>query len=163
MPFDLYGMEQGLKTVDLPDRPVIHNTTLLATTDYIKANEENVYAFIKGFIEAVHFFKTQPNKVVPILKRNLASRYGLEDHRYYQHLQREWARLLSKKPYPLASAIQNVYDLDVGKDPACNISVRWSRGIFITCAPSTTAGSSISSMQRKSAPVRESDHRGFSL
>jgi hypothetical protein len=25
---------------------------------------------------------------------------------------------LSKKPYPLASAIQNVYDLDVGKDPA---------------------------------------------
>ena len=118
MPFDLYGMEQGLKTVDLPDRPVIHNTTLLATTDYIKANEENVYAFIKGFIEAVHFFKTQPDKVVPILKRNLASRYGLEDDRYYQHLQREWARLLSKKPYPLASAIQNVYDLDVGKDPA---------------------------------------------
>jgi hypothetical protein len=33
-------------------------------------------------------------------------------------LQREWARLLSKKPYPLPAAIQNVYDLDVGKDPA---------------------------------------------
>jgi ABC-type nitrate/sulfonate/bicarbonate transport system substrate-binding protein len=118
MPFDLYGIEKGLKIVDLPDRPVIHNTTLLATTDYIKANEENVYAFIKGFIEAVHFFKTQPDKVVPILKRNLAERYGLDDDRYYIHLQREWARLLSKKPYPLPAAIQNVYDLDVGKDPA---------------------------------------------
>ncbi|MGH7873612.1 MAG: ABC transporter substrate-binding protein [Candidatus Binatia bacterium] len=118
MPFDLYGTEKGLKIVELPDRPVIHNTTLLATTDYIKANEENVFAFIKGFIEAVHFFKTQPDKVVPILKRNLATRYGLEDDRYYIHLQREWARLLSKKPYPLPSAIQNVYDLDVGKDPA---------------------------------------------
>jgi ABC-type nitrate/sulfonate/bicarbonate transport system substrate-binding protein len=90
----------------------------LATTDYIKQNEETVYAFIKGFIEALHFFKTQPDKVIPILKNNLAKRYGLEDDEYYIHLQREWARLLSKKPYPLASAIQNVYDLDVGKDPA---------------------------------------------
>lgn len=118
MPFDLYGVKKGLKIVDLPDRPVIHNTTLLATTDYIKQNEETVYAFIKGFIEALHFFKTQPDKVVPILKKNLAKRYGLEDDEYYIHLQREWAKLLSKKPYPLASAIQNVYDLDVGKDPA---------------------------------------------
>jgi ABC-type nitrate/sulfonate/bicarbonate transport system substrate-binding protein len=118
MPFDLYGIKKGLKIVDLPDRPVIHNTTLLATTDYIKQNEETVYAFIKGFIEALHFFKTQPDKVVAILKKNLAQRYGLEEDEYYIHLQREWARLLSKKPYPLASAIQNVYDLDVGKDPA---------------------------------------------
>jgi ABC-type nitrate/sulfonate/bicarbonate transport system substrate-binding protein len=118
MPFDLYGIKKGLKIVDLPDRPVIHNTTLLATTDYIQQNEETVYAFIKGFIEALHFFKTQPDKVIPILKKNLAKRYGLEDDEYYIHLQREWARLLSKKPYPLASAIQNVYDLDVGKDPA---------------------------------------------
>jgi ABC-type nitrate/sulfonate/bicarbonate transport system substrate-binding protein len=118
MPFDLYGVKKGLKIVDLPDRPVIHNTTLLATTDYIKQNEETVVAFIKGFIEALHFFKTQPDKVIPILKKNLAQRYGLEEDEYYIHLQREWARLLSKKPYPLASAIQNVYDLDVGKDPA---------------------------------------------
>ena len=118
MPFDLYGTKKGLKIIDLPDRPVIHNTTLLATTDYIKQNEETVYAFLKGFVEALHFFKTQPDKVVPILKRNLAKRYGLEDDEYYVHLQKEWARLLSKKPYPLPAAIQNVYDLDVGKDPA---------------------------------------------
>ncbi len=87
-------------------------------TSYIKENEETVYAFLKGFIEALHFFKTQPDKVVPILKKNLAKRYGLEENEYYVHLQREWARLLSKKPYPLPAAIQNVYDLDVGKDPA---------------------------------------------
>jgi ABC-type nitrate/sulfonate/bicarbonate transport system substrate-binding protein len=97
---------------------VIHNTTLLATTDYIKQNEETVYAFIKGFIEALHFFKTEPDQVVAILKKNLAKRYGLEEDEYYIHLQREWAKLLSKKPYPLPAAIQNVYDLDVGKDPA---------------------------------------------
>lgn len=118
MPFDLYGIKKGLHVVDLPDRPVIHNTTLLATSDYIKDNEETVYAFLKGFIEALHFFKTQPDKVVTILKKNLSKRFGLEEEEYYVHLQREWAKLLSKKPYPLPSAIQNVYDLDVGKDPA---------------------------------------------
>ncbi len=118
MPFDLYGTKKGLHVVDLPDRPVIHNTTLLATSDYIKDNEETVYAFLKGFIEALHFFKTKPDQVVPILKNNLAKRYGLQEDEYYIHLQREWAKLLSKKPYPLPAAIQNVYDLDVGKDPA---------------------------------------------
>src|SRR5262245_36435920 len=118
MPFDLYGIKTGLKIVDLPERPVIHNTTLLPTTDYIKQREETVHGCSKGVIQAHHFFKTQTDKVIPILKKNLAKRYGLEDDEYYIHLQREWARLLSKKPYPLASAIQNVYDLDVGKDPA---------------------------------------------
>src|SRR5207244_13480956 len=115
LPFEMYDIKKGLKIVDLPDRTVIHNTTLLATTDYIKENEETVYAFIKGFIEALHFFKTEPDKVIPILKKNLAKRYGLEDDEYYVHLQREWARLLSKKPYPLASAIHNVCYLDCDK------------------------------------------------
>ncbi|HEY2991044.1 MAG TPA: ABC transporter substrate-binding protein [Candidatus Binatia bacterium] len=118
MPFDLYGQKKGLRVVELPDRPVIHNTTLLATTDYIKANDATVISFLKGFIEAIHFFKTKPEEVRRILKNNLAKRYGLTEDEYYVHLQREWARLLSKKPYPLPSAIQNVYDLDIGKDPA---------------------------------------------
>jgi ABC-type nitrate/sulfonate/bicarbonate transport system substrate-binding protein len=117
MPFDLYGIKNGLHIIELPDRPVIHNTTLLATSDYIKANEETVDAFIKGFIEALHFFKTKPAEVIAILKKNLAQRYGLEDDEYYVHLQREWSKLLNQKPYPLPAAIQNVYDLDVGKDP----------------------------------------------
>jgi hypothetical protein len=117
MPFDLYGIKKGLHILALPDRPVIHNTTLLATSDYIKENPETVDAFLKGFIEALHFFKTKPQEVVPILKRNLAARYGLQEDEYYVHLQREWAKLLNKNPYPLPAAIQNVYDLDVGKDP----------------------------------------------
>src|SRR5205823_1931759 len=73
-----------------------------------------------GFIEALQFFKTRPDKVVPILKKNLARRDGLEEDEYYVHLQCEWARPLSKKPYPLPGTIQNVYDLDVDKDPAMN-------------------------------------------
>jgi len=117
MPFDLYGQQKGLEVMELPDRPVIHNTTLLTSTDYAKEHEDVVIAFIKSFIEAVHFFKTRPEEVTAILKTHLAERYGLADEAYFAHLQKEWARLLSVKPYPLPAAIQNVYDLDVAHDP----------------------------------------------
>ncbi|HEX9444104.1 MAG TPA: ABC transporter substrate-binding protein [Candidatus Binatia bacterium] len=117
MPFDLYGRKGGLKILDLPDRPVIHNTTILTTTDYIKKNREKVTAFLKALIEAIHFFKTRPDDVARILKKNLSRRYGLEDEEYFVHLQQGWAKLLLAKPYPSPAAIHNVYELDAGKDP----------------------------------------------
>lgn len=118
MPFDLYGQKKGLRILELPERPVIHNTTLLTSTDYARDHEDMVINFLKSFIEAVHFFKTRADETTRILKTHLSARYGLEHEEYYAHLQREWAKLLSVKPYPLPSAIQNVYELDVGKDPA---------------------------------------------
>jgi NMT1/THI5 like len=117
MPFDLYGTNSGLQVIDLPERPVIHNTTILTTTDYIREHRENVPLFLKALIETIHFFKTQPARVVSILQKNLANHYGLHDQQYFRHLQREWSELLLVKPYPLPAAIQNVYDLDVAKDP----------------------------------------------
>jgi ABC-type nitrate/sulfonate/bicarbonate transport system substrate-binding protein len=117
MPFDLYGKNSGLKIIDLPDRPVIHNTTILTTTDYIRENRNNVIDFLKALIETIHFFKTNPPQVAAILQKNLTAYYGLNEEQYYQHLQKEWAKLLLIKPYPLPAAIQNVYELDVAKDP----------------------------------------------
>jgi ABC-type nitrate/sulfonate/bicarbonate transport system substrate-binding protein len=117
MPFDLYAENQGLRVMALPDRPVIHNTTILTSTDYIKNNRENVIAFLKALTAAIHFFKTRPEEVVRILKSNLARRYGLDEEEYYIHLQRGWAKLLSAKPYPSAAAVHNVYQLDAAKDP----------------------------------------------
>ncbi len=117
MPFDLYGKNRGLKTVELPDRPVIHNTTILTTTDYIRENRESVIQFLQALIEAIHFFKTNPAEVAKILQKNLAQRYALSEDDYYVHLQKEWSKLLLVKPYPLPTAIQNVYELDVAKDP----------------------------------------------
>jgi ABC-type nitrate/sulfonate/bicarbonate transport system substrate-binding protein len=117
MPFDLYGQNKGLKLFDLPDRPVIHNTTILTTTDYIRDNRETVIQFLKALIDAIHFFKTKPAEVAKILQKNLSRRYTLADEAYYVHLQREWAKLLLAKPYPLPAAIQNVFELDVAHDP----------------------------------------------
>ena len=117
MPFDLYGINRGLKILDLPDRPVIHNTTILTTTDYIRENRDAVIQFLKALIDAIHFFKTKPAEVAQILRKNLSRRYALNEEAYYTHLQREWAKLLLAKPYPLPAAIQNVFELDAAQDP----------------------------------------------
>lgn len=117
MPFDLYAQNKGLKIIPLPERPVIHNTTILTTTDYIRENRETVILFLKALIDAIHFFKTKPAEVADILQKNLSKRYTLSDRAYYTHLQREWAKLLLAKPYPLPAAIQNVFELDAAHDP----------------------------------------------
>lgn len=118
LPYDLYGKKKGLNIISLPDRPVIHNTTILTTTDTIREHEEAVYAFLKALIEAIHFFKTRKQETLQLLKRELADRLQLEAEDEWEHLYSEWSRLLSRKPYPSGAAVQNVYDLDVGKDPA---------------------------------------------
>ena len=82
MPFDLYGVNRGLRIMDLPDRPVIHNTTILVSNDYIRENRETVISFLKALIETIHFFKKQPGETMRILKTNLARRYGLDGDEY---------------------------------------------------------------------------------
>jgi hypothetical protein len=56
-------------------------------------------------IETIHFFKIQPAKVVSILQKIWLLTMLLNEEEYFQHLQREWAKLLLVKPYPLPAAI----------------------------------------------------------
>ncbi len=120
IPFDLQGKKKGFHPVKLPSVPVIHNTTICASTDFTLKNEEKVTAFLKGFIEAVHFFKTEKQKVCEILKRELAPMIKVTSDDEVEHLHQEWSELLSEKPYPHPVAIWNVYNLDVAHDPKVN-------------------------------------------
>jgi ABC-type nitrate/sulfonate/bicarbonate transport system substrate-binding protein len=117
MPFDLVGTKKGFKILKLPDRPVVHNVTVCATTDYIAKNEDVVAAFLKSFIAAVHFFKTNPSKTTEILRKRVAPIIGIEEHKdEVKHLYKAWSNLLLAKPYPLPEAIQNTFELDAAKD-----------------------------------------------
>jgi len=120
IPFDLQARKRGLTVIKLPSVPVIHNTTICATTDYVWKNEEKTTAFLKGLIEATHFFKTEKQKVCEILSRELAPLLHLEGDDEVEYLQEEWAKLLSAKPYPHPLAVWNVYNLDVAHDPKVN-------------------------------------------
>jgi hypothetical protein len=120
IPFDLQAKKKGLNVIQLPARPVIHNTTICASMDYVLKNEATVIAFLKALIEAIHFFKTEKQKSCALLTKHLAPLLRLEGDDEVDYLHEEWSKLLSAKPYPHPLAVWNVYDLDVGHDPKVN-------------------------------------------
>ncbi len=120
IPFDLQGKKRGLNTIQLPSVPVIHNTTICASTEFVWKNEEKVRAFLRALIETVHFFKTEKQKVCEILSRELAPLVHLEGDDEVEYLHQEWSKLLTPKPYPHPLAVWNVYNLDVAHDPKVN-------------------------------------------
>jgi NMT1/THI5 like len=120
IPFDLIAKKKGLNVLELPDRPVIHNTTICASMDFVRRNEDRVIAFLKALLEAIHFFKTERQKVCEILSRELAPLLHLQEEDEVEYLQQQWSRLLLAKPYPHPLAIWNVYNLDVANNPDVN-------------------------------------------
>jgi NMT1/THI5 like len=120
IPFDLRAKKRGLNAIELPSLPVIHNTTICASTDFIRGNEETVVTFLKALIEAVHFFKNEKQKSRAILAREYAPLIGLDAEDEVEYLHEQWSRLLCAKPYPHPMAVWNLYDLDVAHDPQAN-------------------------------------------
>jgi hypothetical protein len=120
IPFDLLAKKRGLRTIPLPSVPVIHNTTICASTEFVRQNEETVLAFLRALIEAIHFFKTEKQKVCEILSHELAPLIHLQGEDEVEYLHLEWSRLLNVKPYPHPLAVWNVYNLEVAHDPKVN-------------------------------------------
>jgi hypothetical protein len=120
VPFDRYGKTRGLTVLDLPEIPVIHNTTICANREWVKQNEELTHAYLRSMVEAIHFFKTNPAAVREILARELGPLIGIDDPEDIAHLQTYWAGALNPKPYPHPLAIWNVYQLDTLGDARSN-------------------------------------------
>jgi len=120
IPYDLQAKKRGLGALELPSLPVIHNTTICASMDFVRGNEETVVTYLKALIEAVHFFKSEKQKCCAILAREYAPLIGLDEGDEIEYLHEQWSRLLSAKPYPDPMAVWNLYDLDVAHDPNAN-------------------------------------------
>ena len=73
IPFDLVGQKRGFSVLPVPERPVIHNTTICASTEFVRRNEQKTLAFLKAVIEAVWFFKNRPDAVCEIRARRRAA------------------------------------------------------------------------------------------
>lgn len=117
LPFDNMARRRGLHTLELPPVPVIHNVTICSRVDWVDENRELARSFLRSMVEAVHFFKTQPEKVRAILAEKVAPVIGITEEEDIAYLQKAWAGLLNAKPYPHPLAIWNVYRLDVANDP----------------------------------------------
>jgi ABC-type nitrate/sulfonate/bicarbonate transport system substrate-binding protein len=125
IPFDLQARKKGLHSIELPEIPVIHNTTIAASTDFVRQNEESTVAFLRAVVRAIHFFKTEKEKVCEILARELAPLTHLQGDDEVEYLHQQWSRLLCAKPYPHPLAVWNVYQLEVAHDPKVNVIAPW--------------------------------------
>lgn len=121
VPFDNYARRHGLTVLDIPSMPVVHNATICSNMEWVRENEDAVDAFLRSMIDAIHFFKTNADRVCEILAEHHAPVIGLEDDEDIRYLQSYWARVLNPKPYPHPLAIWNVYALDVHEDPETNL------------------------------------------
>jgi hypothetical protein len=118
-PFDKRAERLGLHKLEMPSIPVIHNATVCSNIEWVRENEETTMAFLRSMVDAIHFFKMEPEKTREIIERNHAPLFNLNAEEI-EHLQKVWAELLSAKPYPHPLAVWNVYNLDVAHNPEVN-------------------------------------------
>src|SRR5205807_7586599 len=75
-----------------------------------------VERFLKGMIEGIHFFRTQPEKSIDVIQRKYDKEGGL-NRAQATFIYQELAPLLEPRLYPSMAAISNVYEEAKRYDP----------------------------------------------
>jgi ABC-type nitrate/sulfonate/bicarbonate transport system substrate-binding protein len=107
-PRGAFAERVGLRAIDIDPLPMIYYTTLSTSLKFAEAHPGIVERFLKGLIEGIHYFKTQPEKATKILEERFT-----EDGKMDAALAREtyevYAKHFESKLYPTTAAIENVY------------------------------------------------------
>ena len=89
--------------------------SIFATTrKLVASNRELVMDVMKGFVETIHLFKTQPDIVVPLLQRYLK----IDDRKAVEDLYAFHVPVFQKVPRPSFPGMQTLRELLVAKYPA---------------------------------------------
>ncbi len=108
-PSHLFASDAGLKVIDIEPLPMIWFTTISSSLPFVEKHPDIVERFLKGTVEGIHFFKTEPEKSIDIIRRRYTKEgeLNLAQATYiYQNL----APRLEPKLYPSMAAIANVYE-----------------------------------------------------
>lgn len=105
----------GLKVIDIDPLPMIHFTTISTSLRFLQQYPDMVDRFLKAIIEGIHFFKTEPEKSIAILKDRFTIE-GRMDHETATATHHDLAQVLEPKLYPSLKAIANVYEEGVRLD-----------------------------------------------
>lgn len=114
-PEDLLAKRAGLHVIEIPFQPMIWFTTISTSWTFAQKHSDVVERVVKAIAEGTHFYKTEKAKTIAILEK----KYGPEgwDREVVEHVYKELAAILEKKPYPTLVAIQNVFELAKRQDP----------------------------------------------
>jgi ABC-type nitrate/sulfonate/bicarbonate transport system substrate-binding protein len=108
-PSHLFAADAGLKVIDIEPLPMIWFTTISSSLPFVEKNPDIVERFLKGLIDGIHFFKTQPEASAKIIQE----RYDKEGKLNYEqatYMYQQLAPILEPKLYPTMAAIANVYE-----------------------------------------------------
>jgi len=108
-PSHLFAADAGLKIIDIEPMPMIWFTTISSSLPFVEKHPDIVERFLKGIIEGIHFFKTQPEKSTEIIRQKYTKEGQLNQAQatwIYQNL----SPMLEPKLYPSMAAIANVYE-----------------------------------------------------
>lgn len=116
VPQGFFARRAGLKVIDVPEFPMIYFTTLSSSLNFVESHPDIVERFLKGMIEGIHFFKTQPEKTTQIIKERYHSNNGVMDDEIARETQACLAEALEPALYPTTAAIANVYQEGIRQD-----------------------------------------------
>jgi ABC-type nitrate/sulfonate/bicarbonate transport system substrate-binding protein len=111
----LVAAQAGLKIIELPPFPMIYYTTVSTSLSFAEKNPDLIERFLKGMIEGIHFFKTQPERAAKIIQERY-EKSGKLDLATARTAQQEMAAILEPRLYPTPAAIANVYQEGVRQD-----------------------------------------------
>jgi len=114
-PEDLLARRAGLKVIEIPFQPMIWFTTISTSSTFAQKHGGIVERVLKAIAEGIHFYKTQKAKTIAILEKKFGPNGW--DREVIEHVYKELAANLEKKPYPTLAAITNVFELAKRQDP----------------------------------------------
>jgi ABC-type nitrate/sulfonate/bicarbonate transport system substrate-binding protein len=112
----VFAQKEGLRLINLETMPMINFTTVSTSMDFAEKHPEIVERFLKGILEGIAFFKTQPEASKRMIKEcGMAGRSALDDE-MVDVVYNELARIVDPRLYPAMDAITNVYQEAVRQD-----------------------------------------------
>jgi NitT/TauT family transport system substrate-binding protein len=117
IPHDTRAAKAGAHVITVKAIPMIRGVTLTTTMTFVKNHREEIRQLIKGFVDAIHFFRTRKRETLEILKEHAMPILKLRSDEEVETLYEEWAQSLETKPYPSLQAISNVFQLALRRNP----------------------------------------------
>jgi ABC-type nitrate/sulfonate/bicarbonate transport system substrate-binding protein len=115
VPGCIFAERAGMKVIEIDPLPMIYYTTLSTSMKFAQAHPDIVERFLKGMIEGIHFFKTQPQKTMEIIKRRFKMDGTLDDE-IARATYECYKGHFEPKLYPTTAAIDNVYEEAIRQD-----------------------------------------------
>jgi NitT/TauT family transport system substrate-binding protein len=117
IPHDTRAAKAGAHVITVRAMPMVRGVTLTTTMNFVKTHPDEIRQLTKGFVDAIHFFRTRKRETLEILKEHSAPILKLQTDEEVETLYEEWAQSLETKPYPSPQAISNVFQLALRRNP----------------------------------------------